>query len=235
MKIRYLLRFLIIIILFGIYQLIFIGHRCYIFASEQGQAMKGESNIIKIRINNNFEKINSFIADLDIKRDDGENIKGKVYYKNKPDIKMKVLWEYPDGNKAVMYDSKDSRIVYLPAKNIAFRKKTSKGELIDIGIALLNNINQKLGEAYEDKDFYYYEVGLPTPPLHAMTDDIPVKIKGFINKKQYYTEKVIFLNRGNKELETQEFKNYQLNIPIDDKEFEFVAPKNCQVNFYEEE
>jgi len=189
---------------------------------------------IKNKIRTNFGKINSFIADLEIRDNTGGNIKGKIFYESLPN-KMKFFLEYQTGEKIIKYVTDDSEIMYLPDKNIAIKTLPSKDSLSNSSSAVVDYINTDRAEITEDKHFYYYKIDLPAPENSLTNDETPLVMKTYINKKYYYTEKIIFLNKKGEQIEVQELKNYKLNSPIDEKEFTFSPPQDCKFIFRQEQ
>lgn len=230
MKTKYLIVLFIAISLFYFCHYFFATDN-FIYAEKKDNNEEKLSSV-KNKINNNFKNIKSFIADLNIKKYDGEVITGKIFYKSTPYVRTKMIWLLPDGE--VINYTDNLEIIYMPSKNIAIKKMKSTDSFSNAPHILQANDYLDKAKTYEDNKFYYYELPLPMPSPQLMTDEIPVKMKGSINKLYGYTEKIVFINSKEKEIETQEFRNYQLNIPIEDKEFEFVPPKDCQIMFQTE-
>lgn len=205
-----------------------------VFCAEQSRMQNQILEIEKKEMTVGFEKIESFIADLQIKESNGESITGKIFYKLKPFIKMKTVLEYGNGEKIIKYDNGNSQITYLPTENIAFKERVSDNTVENSLGKFFNKVKLGTGRAYKKNSLCYYEIDLPIPTESMMTEEIAITMRGCLNKNLGYVEKIVFINRNGKELETQEFKNYQLNIPIDDKEFEFIPPKGCKIMFREE-
>jgi outer membrane lipoprotein-sorting protein len=164
----------------------------------------------------------------------GENIEGKIFYKSAPN-RMKFVLQYSTGEKIIKYVTADSEIIYIPDKNIAIKSLPSKDVLSNSPTVVMDYVNTDQAEVTEDNQFYYYKIYLPVPENLLINDEIPVVMKTHINKRHYYTERIIFLNKKGEEIQVQELKNYKLNISIDDREFNFSPPQGCKFVFRQEQ
>ena len=93
----------------------------FIYGAES-RDINSDSSVIKDKIETNLRKINSFIADIEIRKDDGENISGKVFYKSTPHPKTKRITVFQTGEKAVGYSNKGYDVLYIPSTNTAIKK-----------------------------------------------------------------------------------------------------------------
>lgn len=181
-----------------------------------------------------YKAIKSYSADFEF-LDEGRIIdKGQIFYKANPDRK-KMLSSYgaTKDKKSLRIYFENHEIWYLPAEKIVYNKKRLetkklKPDSLSKILEYIDSNNTNLIEENLKEGFYIFEAYFPVP-TEPFSNEVPVRSLTRCNAKYGYVENIKIFNKDNKLLTEQIFKNYKLNIPIDDNEFIFTPPSDTQI------
>lgn len=213
---------------------------CLFSLSSYGE---GTKEILEM-VQNKLKEINSYKADFTLKVDSptGEMLmKGNILFKREDKLKMEI--SMPNIPTATQLTISNGEIMwqYLPFLKVASKVDLSslKRELGEsYFVYVKEDISKPLNEAKEGSVRYLgkEKIGmeecfiLEAEPREASSREISfTRFKVWIDINSGLEKRTVFYNSEGKEILSRSYENILVNIPIENKEFEFSPPEDIEV------